>query len=272
MKPFVKWAGGKSQLLTEINRRLPNDYNKYIEPFVGGGAVFFSVEGNKSIINDANKQLINTYVQIRDNTNILIGFLDELEIKFNTLLSSEDKEKFFYQSREEFNHYIVHNEGGIKEAGLFIFLNKTCFNGLYRINSKGEFNAPFGKKNIVSIYERSNLAACSSKLKTATILNDDFTIACKNLRARNFVFFDSPYYKTFDTYQKNGFSESDHLRLFSLFKKLSDRGVYCMLTNSDEPYILDLYRDYTIESVPVKRMINCDGANRSGREVIITNY
>ena len=147
-----------------------------------------------------------------------------------------------------------------------------CYNGLFRVNSKGLFNVPSSRKKNCILYDEKNIYDVSKALSKATILSGDFEKACCRARRGDFVFFDSPYFDTFDCYQKDGFSIEEHKRLANLFKKLSERGVYCMLTNSDTDFIRQLYSEYTINSVDVKRMINCDGKNRTGKELIITNY
>lgn len=271
-RPFIKWAGGKNQLLNEIEIRLPKEFNRYIEPFVGGGALFCHLNSENSVINDMNYQLINAYKQIRDDHESLISLLDCMENEFNSLNSQEEKQEYFYKTRNDFNSNMFNETQTAIDAARFIFLNKTCFNGLYRCNANGLFNAPFGKKEKVKTYELDNIKELSFKLKNTKIMNGDFEEACKYLRKGDFVFFDSPYFDTFDTYQKGGFSKESHIRLAKLFEKLTSKGVYCMLTNSNTDFVKDLYKEYNIDVVEVKRMINCDGKNRTGTEVIITNY
>lgn len=271
MEPFIKYVGGKRQLLPIINEKKPKEFNNYFEPFVGGGAVFLDINPKQAIINDLNFDLINCYIQIRDNLDELVKILDKLQRDFNKLDNDEDKANYFYDIREKFNHSSGFNM--IKRAGYLIFLNKSCFNGLYRCNSKGEFNVPFGKKKKLNLYDLDNLKAISEKLNNDTIImNGDFESACETINKGDFVFFDSPYYETFDTYQKGGFSEEDHKRLNNLFKELDKKGVYCMLTNSDTDFIKELYKDFNVEEIEVKRMVNSDASNRKGWEVIITNY
>lgn len=271
MYPFIKYVGGKRQLLPIINEKKPKEFNNYFEPFVGGGAVFLDINPKRAVVNDFNSDLINCYIQIRDNLDELIKILEKLQRDFNKLDNDEDKAKYYYAAREKFNR--SKGLSKVKRAGYLIFFNKSCFNGLYRCNSKGEFNVPFGKKKKLNLYDLDNLKAISEKLNNNTIImNDDFECACKTIGKGDFVFFDSPYYETFDTYQKGGFSEEDHKRLNNLFKQLDKRGAYCMLTNSDTNFIKDLYKDFNIEEIEVKRLVNSDASNRKGREVIITNY
>lgn len=263
-KPLIKWAGGKSQLLDVILEKAPSSYKTYYEPFVGGGAVFFALSPKKAVINDLNVQLINLYRQIAIDTENVRLMLE--------LLETMHDEEFYYECRDRFNELILNGENTAETAGLFVYLNKAGYNGLYRINSKGLFNVPSAKREKVSLYSLDNLNAAAALLKKATILNCDFEEACKGCKKGDFVFFDSPYYNTFDTYQSGGFSLESHNRLYKLFKKLSDKGAYCMLTNSNEDYIKNLYKDYKIDVVNVRRMINRNGNDRKGQEVVITNY
>ena len=266
IKPLVKWAGGKTQLLNEIIPMLPKEYNTYYEPFIGGGALYFALHPEKAVINDYNVQLINLYKQCRDNPNELLAHMDRLtEEHINS-------KEYFNSVRSKFNVCLKENELSIESAALLVYLNKSCFNGLYRLNSKGEFNTPSGHKEKVNLYDTKNFKDVSMTLKNATIMSGDFEKACENAKAGDFVFFDSPYYNTFDTYQAGGFSENDHKRLANLFKELTQKGVYCMLTNSNEDFIKELYKDYKIKVIQVKRMINCDEKNRKGVEIIVTNY
>lgn len=266
IKPIIKWAGGKTQLLKELIPMLPKNYNTYYEPFIGGGSLFFALQPEKAVINDYNIQLINLYKQCRDNLEDLIKQLDELTKQhINTT-------EYFNSVRSRFNVCLKNKELSIESASLLIYLNKSCFNGLYRLNSKGEFNTPSGHKDKVNLYNYENLKNVSELLKNTTILSGDFEDACKTAKAGDFVFFDSPYYNTFDTYQAGGFSKDDHKRLAKLFKELTEKGVFCMLTNSNEDFIKNLYKDYKIKEVIVKRMINRDGNNRTGTEIIVTNY
>lgn len=271
MEPIVKWAGGKRQLLPELKHRLPNNITRYVEPFIGGGALFFDLNIDNAVINDTNKELINVYTSVRDMTDELLEQLQQLEEQYNSL-SFEEQNTIFYKKREEYNISISNHNLGVREAALFIFLNKTCYNGLYRVNSTGSYNTPFGQRKHISLYNENNIRECAERLRFTRIMCGDFESACKYLRRGSFVYFDSPYYDTFDTYQAGGFNEEDHKRLARLFRKLTLQGVNCMLSNSDTTFIRSLYQGYHIETIDVKRMINCDGKNRSGKEIIVTNY
>lgn len=270
MKPIVKWAGGKTQLLNEIIPLIPNDIMRYYEPFVGGGAVFFALNPENGHINDFNKQLVNVYEQTKNNVDDLITHLKLMQKKHNR--KNTNKKEYYLTVRNSYNKNILKNNFDIQTASEFIYLNKAGYNGLYRVNQKGLFNVPFSKKETISIYDEHNLRECAELLRRTHITSGDFEDAVRDAFHGDFVFFDSPYYNTFDTYQKGGFSEEDHLRLHRVFEDLTNRGVRCLLTNSAENFILELYRDYNIRIVDVKRMINCDGKNRKGQEVIITNY
>ena len=272
MTPLLKWAGGKRQLLPALIERMPEAYNRYYEPFFGGGALFFELSPCKSIINDYNSKLINFYIVVRDHLNEVIDYLKLYQSEYNALITQKEKNEYYYNKRKEYNDDLAFNELSVKNASLFLFLNKACYNGLYRVNGEGLFNTPSGKRARLKLYNEENIFECSKALAGAKILNVDFEEACKGASKGDFVYFDSPYYDTFDTYQAGGFSESDHKRLYNLFKRLSDRGVYCLLSNSDTDFIKELYKEYHTEVVPVKRMICCNGTLREGTEVIIRNY
>lgn len=277
-QPIVKWAGGKRQLLNEIEPFVPALINTYYEPFFGGGALLFALEPKKAVINDMNSQLINMYMQVQDRLDQLLSILDFYQTSYNSKNTIAEKDAYYYDLRNEYNRLTVVLNGDFTSnitasltcAALFIFLNKACFNGLHRVNSKGLFNVPSAHKATLNLYD-DNIKSVSAILKQCDILNTDFEKACENAKQGDFVFFDSPYAETFDTYQAGGFSEEDHIRLAKLFKTLSDRNVKCVLTNNDCDFIRDLYKDFNIKSVCVKRLINRDSSKRSGREVIISN-
>ena len=272
VNPIIKWVGGKRQLLKEITNKIPENYNSYYEPFVGGGAVFLSQfnKNHKIIINDSNIQLINVYQQIKNNPNNVIQHLKTYQNIYNQY--PEQQLDFYYQQRNLFNRCLQHEELTAESASLFIFLNKTGFNGLYRVNKAGLYNVPSAHRKKINIYNEQNLLEVSEILKNVEIRKGDFEEACKDAKTGDFIFFDSPYFNTFDTYQANGFSENDHIRLVNLFSELTNRGIYCLETNSNTDFIKELYKDFDIEVVQVKRMINADASNRTGTEVIITNY
>ena len=269
MEPFVKWVGGKRQLLNQIKIRLPKEFNNYYEPFVGGGAVVFAITPKKAAINDINKALINAYLSIKNNPLELINLLEKFDEK------SIDKNAYLIY-RDKYNKKILSDIYDLETAALFIFLNKHCFNGLYRVNSKGLFNVPFNNKQFTKSFNRENILNISDFLQNVNIHNDDFSEILSNAQKGDFVFFDSPYAplndNTFDSYTKTGFSKSEHIRLSELFKKLHHKGCYLMLTNHNTELINELYKDFNIETFSVKRLVNCKADKRLGKEVIITNY
>lgn len=270
ISPFVKWAGGKRQLLTQIKERMPKKYNNYYEPFVGGGAVLFGLLPEKATINDINRALINTYQTIKD---VPEEFLKEIAIFDKEIIKGE--KEYFYQIREHFNDKLMKIEYDVELAALFVFLNKHCFNGLYRVNGKGLFNVPYNN-SVKESCNRENILAVSEYLRGVNIMEGDFQDACNLAGEGDFVFIDSPYAPinptSFEAYTKEGFDRESHIRLAEVFKDLSDRGCYCMLTNHNTEFINELYEGFNKDVVDVKRMINSDATNRVGKEIIITNY
>lgn len=270
--PFVKWAGGKRQLLEQISARMPKEYNTYYEPFVGGGAVTFELLPEEAVINDINVALVNTYRQIADSPREFLEMLKRLDEEM-----WEDGKAYYYAMRERYNDKLMQSELDIELAALFVFINKHCFNGLYRVNGKGLFNVPYNNSRRTSCDEES-IMAVSEYLRTIDILEGDFEVACANAKAGDFVFFDSPYAPlnptSFESYTKEGFDVESHKRLAKLFDELTERGCYCMLTNHNTEFIHELYgnKGYKIDVINVKRMINSDAKNRVGEEVIICNY
>lgn len=270
--PFVKWAGGKRQLITQIRERMPEKYNDYYEPFIGGGAVIFDLLPANALINDINKALINTYRTICNEPD---AFLKEVNRLDNDMW--EDGKKYYYTIREHYNDKLMRSEYDVELAALFVFINKHCFNGLYRVNGKGLFNVPYNNSRRVSVDE-DVIIATSEYLRGVTIIDGDFEQACKNAKKGDFVFIDSPYAPlnptSFESYTKEGFDIESHKRLAKLYDELTARGCYCMLTNHNTELINELYgnKDYKIDVVSVKRMINSDASNRVGEEVLICNY
>ncbi|HRU39583.1 MAG TPA: DNA adenine methylase, partial [Candidatus Goldiibacteriota bacterium] len=260
-EPFLKWAGGKGQLLNDFVRLFPAKFNNYMEPFVGGGAVFFYLhsngllDGKKSVLIDSNKDLITAYKSIKD-INKLKTIIKALSN--GKYLNNEDN---FYKVRKE------EPKSEVEKTARLIYLNKTCFNGLYRVNSKGKFNVPFGRYNNPLICDSENLNAVNNALANTELVNGDFTIALEYAEKGDFVYFDPPYQpvsKTanFTGYTKNSFGEKDQQRLAEVYKKLDKRGCKLMLSNSDVKFIRGLYKGYRIEIVKAKRMINCKAAKR----------
>lgn len=276
MQPFVKWAGGKRQLLPEIQQHLPKKFNTYYEPFIGGGALLFELAHNNSIISDNNHVLIDTYIAIREHLNELLPLLDNLQTEHNSFDDKEKAKEFYYDKRKEFNEFILDKDFSLKRNALFMYLNKACFNGLYRVNGKGLFNVPSNQKIKINIYDKDNLKQISDYLQNVQIFNQDFEVTVKNAKQGDLVFFDSPYAPlnptSFDSYTKEGFSTEEHIRLSNVFKQLSEKGVYCILTNHNTEFIRELYSDFNLFEVDVKRLINRDVKNRTGKELIVTNF
>ena len=270
--PFVKWAGGKRQLLPQIKERMPEHYKRYYEPFVGGGAVVLELLPKDALINDINRELIHTYRQIQNDPE---GFLAAVERLDEAMW--EDGKAYYYAMRETYNRKLTEGELDEELAALFVFLNKHCFNGLYRVNAKGLFNVPYNNSRQKSC-SRENILAVAQYLKTVELVNGDFEEACQTAGEGDFVFIDSPYAPlnpvSFESYTKEGFDIESHKRLARLFDDLTSRGCYCMLTNHNTDLIHELYdgKGYRIDAVSVKRMINSDAANRVGEEVIICNF
>ena len=270
--PFVKWAGGKRQLLPQIKERMPEKYNSYFEPFVGGGAVIFELLPTNALINDINKALINAYRQICNAPEAFLAAVKQLDEAM-----WEDGKKYYYSLREHYNDKLMKAEYDVELAALFVFINKHCFNGLYRVNGKGLFNVPYNNSRRTSVDE-SIIMEVSRYLQGITIMDGDFEEACDGAGQGDFVFIDSPYAPlnptSFESYTKEGFDIESHRRLSNLFDKLTNRGCYCMLTNHNTELINELYsgKGYRRDVVSVKRMINSDASKRVGEEIIICNY
>lgn len=272
-KPFVKWAGGKRQIIDRLKKYAPEEFNTYYEPFIGGGALLFELAPKKAVINDSNKELMNVY-------NVLV---DEKKFsKMCKLLNSYEanhNEEFYYEIRNKDRNKIAYSRlSDYTKAARTIYLNKACFNGLYRVNSKNEFNVPFGKKEKVNTYDGGNLITVSNYLtmNDIKILSVDFEDAVRDAKRGDFVYFDPPYdsdTSTFNSYTEEGFSKEEQRRLARVFRELDDKGVYVMLSNHNTMLINELYKDYNIHVIEAKRNINSKG-NRRGKveELIITNY
>lgn len=276
IKPFLKWAGGKRQLLAEIRKHLPGtteDYT-YYEPFVGAGAVFFDLQPKKAVINDLNAELMLTYTTIKNNPEDLIALLK--------LHQKNHGKEYYYEMRnmdrdaESFNRLT-----NAEKTARLIYLNKTCFNGLYRVNSRGLFNVPYGRYKNPAICEDDVMRHVSTYLNFSEIiiLNGDFEQAVSTADEKSFVYFDPPYYnpdKTgFTAYQANGFDANEQKRLRDVMRYLTERGVKCLLSNSDTEYIRELYSQPVFEIIPVKaiRAINSDPGRRGVvGEVLIRNW
>ena len=270
--PFVKWAGGKKQLLDRLEARIPATYERYYEPFIGGGALLLDLQPERAVINDTNEQLLNVYRQLKLDAEAVIAAVDKLDAE------PCDVDRYM-ATRKVYNTKIQAHELDAECAALMIWINKHCFNGLYRVNSKGLFNVPYNNKEGGVSIDAANLRNIGLYLraKEVEIRQGDFEAACFDVQPGDFVYFDSPYVPVSETanftdYTKDGFSLEDHKRLAALYRRLSEQGVKVMLSNHNVPLVHELYSGFTIEQVDVRRAINRDASKRSGKEVIITNY
>ena len=272
-RPFVKWAGGKRQVIDKLLMYVPDEFDTYYEPFIGGGALLFELSPKKAVINDSNKELMNVYNVLCDEEKFkrMCRELNHYEMNHS--------EEFFYEVRDKDRNKNTYNRlSDYKRAARTIYLNKACFNGLYRVNSKNEFNVPFGKKSRVNTYDGGNLITVSNYLtmNDIKILSVDFEEAVKTAKEGDFVYFDPPYdsdTSTFNNYTEDGFGRDEQRRLARVFKELDEKGVYVMLSNHNTSLINDLYSEYNIHVIEAKRNINANGKKRgSVEEVIITNF
>ncbi len=261
-KPILKWAGGKTQMLNELLSRVPPNYGRYIEPFFGGGALFFSLKPENAIISDSNPELINMYLQVAQHVDEVIECLQKYE---NT-------SEMFYEVRALDWQTLLKAEA----AARTIYLNKTCFNGLYRVNKNGQFNTPFGRYKNPKICDVDALHLASKALQKATILCGDYILVLEHYaQSGDFVFLDPPYLpigpsSDFKRYTKEQFYEDDHVELAKMIGTLHERGCYVILTNSNHPLVHQLYKQYKIEVIQTKRHISCHGDARKGEDVIVT--
>lgn len=266
--PIVKWVGGKRQLMFELLKNMPKNYNRYFEPFIGGGALFFELQPYNAYISDMNEELINLYQVVRDNVDELIADLQKHDI-------SKD---YFMEIRNIDRTDEYKNWSYVKKASRFIYLNRTCFNGMYRVNSKGEFNVPFGHYKNPRILDENNLINCSNLLQKTEIKHADFSKILKKVKKGDFVYFDPPYVplsetSSFTSYTKDGFDMDMQLSLRDVCDELNYMGVKFLLSNSDTKLVNELYENYNIKKVFASRQIN---ANADGRgkitEVLVRNY
>ena len=262
VKPILKWAGGKTQMLSDLLPKVPFSYGRYIEPFLGGGAMFFALQPENAIIADSNPELINMYRQVSDHVDDVIRYLEQYE---NT------KETFYAVRSQKWETLPA-----AEAAARTIFLNKTCFNGLYRVNKKGDFNVPYGKYANPRICDRDALYSASAVLKKAEILCSDYFLVLEHYaKEGDFIFLDPPYlpvseYSDFKRYTKEQFYEEDHVELAKIIMRLHERGCHVILTNSNHPLVHELYAPFTIDIVHTKRYISCRGSSRQGEDVIVT--
>jgi len=274
MQPFLKWAGGKRQLLPQIKPYIPEiGESTYFEPFLGAGAMLFSIQPKYAVVNDINKELYNVYKVIADKQ--LFGEL--LEDLRNHLNESE----YFYEIRALDRSDDYQNLSPVKKASRFIFLNKTCFNGLYRVNSKGQFNVPFGKYKNPAIVNEEVLHEVHQYLKDnhITFLNGDFKAAVKDAKSGDFVYFDPPYdpvseTSSFTSYAQEGFAKAEQYELRNVFRELNERGCKVLLSNSDTPFIREIYEGFHIVTVQANRAINskADGRGKINEVLVVGDY
>ena len=261
-KPILKWAGGKTQLLNTLLPKMPTSYGRYIEPFFGGGALFFALQPKASIIADSNPELINVYQQVANNVSRVINYLRKYD---NT-------EEVFRETRGQDWTLLPKSEA----AARTIFLNRTCFNGLYRVNRKGQFNVPYGKYKNPRICDIESLSAASQVLKNAEIVCGDYSqVLGRYAQSGDLVFLDPPYLPVspsadFKRYTKEQFHEDDHIALSAEIARLHDMGCYIVLTNSNHSLVHELYSQYGIEVYATKRYISCNGSRRTGEDVVVT--
>lgn len=271
-KPFVKWAGGKRQIIDKLNKYIPAKYNCYYEPFIGGGALFFELAPKCAVINDSNSELMNVYNVLcsHDKYTKMCKILNDYECR--------NSEEFYYEIRNKDREKSFGRLADYKKAARTIYLNKTCFNGLYRVNRKGFFNVPYNKKDKVNTYDGENLLTVHMVLtmNDVKVMCCDFEEAISGAKEGDFVYFDPPYDSdthSFDSYTSGGFGKDEQVRLARVFKELDKKGVKVMLSNHNTTLVQELYNDYNIHVIEAKRSINSKG-NKRGKveEVIITNY
>ena len=276
-RPFLKWVGGKAKLIPQLSEHFPSSYGTFFEPFVGGGALYFSLNPEKAHINDMNKVLINGYIHIRDDVDKLIDELSALQEFYWKLPSVIEMKELYLEKRAAFNDLPADD---FEKTVLLIFLNKTCFNGMYRENSKGHFNVPFNNSEKPPICDEKNLRAVSASLQKTKITFGSYEQAIKNAKKGDFVYFDPPYHplnatSSFTDYQAGGFSAADQEKLRDLCLALHERGCFVMLSNSTAPLIMDLYKEapFKIHEIMAARSINSKGHGRGKiAEVLVTNY
>ena len=299
-RPFLKWAGGKTQLLDEFEKRLPSKIHEskiidnYVEPFIGGGALFFFLKNKYSIKNsiilDVNPELIVAYKVIQKDNKKLIEELREIE-NIHLEKSESKRKEHYYKIRDLYNqqrldfNYDNYNSEWIKRSKYLIFLNKTCYNGLFRQNKDGKFNVPFGLYKNPKILDESNIMAVNKSLSNTEIFCDDFTASCDYIDKKSLVYLDPPYRplnktSNFTSYAKNGFFDKDQIRLAEFFHQIDKKGAYIILSNSDpknedddDDFFENLYKKFNIDRIPAKRNINSNKLKRGNiNELFITNY
>jgi DNA adenine methylase len=267
--PFVKWVGGKGRILTQLMPLLPAgaERMRHVEPFAGGAAMFFARRPERALICDVNAALVRTYLAVRDHVEDVIDRLEHHAARHDRA--------HYYRVRDDYN---AAGGSGVERAAMFIYLNKTCFNGLHRVNRRGEFNVPAGRYTKPNIADVDGLRAASHALRHADVRNERFEGLLKLARPGDFVYLDPPYEPvsrtaSFTSYAQDGFTQDDQARLRDVFAELTRRGCRCMLSNSDVPFIRTLYREFRIDTVAAPRAVSCDATRRGPvSEVVVRNY
>ena len=264
IRPFLKWAGGKTRLLPALRQSLPPRFNKYFEPFVGGGAFFFDLSPSQAVLGDSNPELINCYEVVREQPEALVRSITKLRVS----------EAEFYRLRQLDPNTLP----AVARAARLIYLNKTCYNGLYRVNKQGKFNTPYGYPRDLKLVDAANLMAASRSLEKAQLLNTDFEAVLKTAKRGDFIYFDPPYvpvgrFSDFQRYTKDQFYEADQVRLAEHFCELSARGCFVLLSNSFNERTRKLYSKFLQRTVQMPRFVNCRGEGRGHvNELLISNY
>jgi DNA adenine methylase len=273
-RPFVKWLGGKTQLLPQLRQFYPLNFRRYFEPFLGGGAVFFDIKPTEAFLNDINSTLIAAYRHIQRQPSELVKRLHRLQSEYNKRSESERSE-FYYEMRNRYNKL---KDGSLDKAAHLIFLNKTGYNGLYRESSSGGFNVPFGKYKNPAVLDKSNLFAVAEVLDRVKLTSLPFEEAIADAKRGDFVYFDPPYYPLngtakFTNYHERDFLEEEQLKLRDVFAELDQRGCFVMMSNSHTDFINKLYRGFNKNTVLANRAVNCKADGRGKiKEYVITNY
>lgn len=272
--PFIKWAGGKTQLLKQFDRLFPIKYNRYYEPFVGSGAVFFHLLPSEAVLSDSNPNLIAVYQIIQHHLEELISFLYDLRERYHDM-SAQEQEQEYYRIRELYNKT---PSGALEKAALLIFLNKTGYNGLYRESKRGGYNVPFGRYDNPAIFDESNLRAVSQALQHVTLLNTDFNAVVDTAQEGDFVYFDPPYIPltktaSFTSYTMGEFTQEQQRKLADVVRQLACKGVLVMLSNSSNDVVRELYRGWYVHEVKASRAVNSKPDLRGKiAELVVTTY
>lgn len=261
--PFIKWAGGKQSIADQLLACFPNDFDCFYEPFVGGGSVFMATEWKNAVISDVNSWLVDTYKAIRDDWKRVAEILDTMPNEKSFFLDLRSKHSSAYKTQFD-------------RAAAFIYLNKTCFRGLFRVNKRGYFNVPYGEYDR-RYYDPSNLRGVSELLRRVEIFHGDFELCLSTATSRDFVYFDPPYYKLggysdFNRYTPDQFKEAEHIRLAALCRELDQRGIRWAASNSDTPFTRELFKGFCSTSVNARREINLKSEERNISELLFTNY